>query len=69
MLVAGRREGESIFIETTDGEIVVSLERLHGTQTRIGKQAPEQVKVLREEVVGRSVAELRLSKIATAKML
>ena len=51
MLVVGRREGESIIIETTDGEIVVSLERLQGTQARIGIEAPEQVKVLREELI------------------
>ncbi|MCB1788877.1 MAG: carbon storage regulator [Gammaproteobacteria bacterium] len=50
MLVVGRREGESIIIETTDGPIVVSLERLQGTQARIGIEAPEQVKVLRHEL-------------------
>ena len=51
MLVVGRREGETIIIQTTDGEIVVSLERLQGTQARIGIEAPEQVKVLREELI------------------
>lgn len=52
MLVVGRREGETIIVQTIDGEIVVSLERLQGTQARIGIEAPEQVKVLREEVLG-----------------
>lgn len=50
MLVVGRREGESIIIETTDGEIVVSLERLQGTQARIGIDASESVRILREEL-------------------
>lgn len=53
MLVLGRRKNESIIIKTSDGEIRVTvLERKNGHQ-RLGFDAPDSVKILREEVAER----------------
>jgi carbon storage regulator len=52
MLILTRRPGESIIIELPTGErITVTVLGVKGNQVRIGTQAPEEVVVLREELV------------------
>jgi carbon storage regulator len=51
MLVLSRREGEALILNTSDGEIVVSIELLQGSQVKVGIDAPQSVKVLRDELV------------------
>jgi carbon storage regulator len=51
MLVLSRREGEALFLNASDGEIVVSVELLYGSQVKIGIDAPQSVRVLRDELV------------------
>lgn len=51
MLVLTRRQGESLIFNTSDGEIVVSFELLQGSQVKIGIDAPQSVRVLRDELV------------------
>jgi carbon storage regulator len=48
MLVLSRRNGESIVI---DGTIIVKIIEVHGQQVRLGIEAPEEVRVLREELL------------------
>ena len=50
MLVLSRREGESIVL---DGEITVTVLELHGNFVRLGVDAPDNVKILRDELVGK----------------
>jgi carbon storage regulator CsrA len=52
MLKLTRREGEALILTTSDGEIVVSLERLSGSQVKLGIEAPKSVRVLRGELLG-----------------
>ena len=51
MLKLTRRVGEALILTTSDGEIVVSLERLSESQVKIGIEAPKSVRVLRDELV------------------
>jgi carbon storage regulator len=51
MLVLSRREGEALILNTSDGEIVVSIELLQGRQVKVGIEAPQSVRVLRDELV------------------
>lgn len=52
MLLLGRRHNESVTIYTSDGPIVVTLvESRNGT--RIGIEAPRQVRIIRTELVGK----------------
>ena len=54
MLILTRRIGETIIIETPAGErIEVAVLDVKGNQVRIGTNAPADVKILREELVGR----------------
>ena len=48
MLVLSRRNGEQIVI---DGNIKVTIIEIHGRQVRLGIEAPDDVRVLREELV------------------
>jgi len=57
MLVLSRRVNESIFLETSDGSIEVTLTNINGNQARIGVRAPKSVVILREELVGRDQAK------------
>ena len=50
MLVLSRREGESIVL---DGELTVTVLELHGNFVRLGVDAPDNVKILRDELVGK----------------
>lgn len=50
MLLLGRKPGESVTIYTTDGPIVVTLVASR-CGTRLGIEAPRQVRVVRTELV------------------
>ena len=50
MLVLSRRVGETINI---GDDIKITVTAINGNQCRIGIDAPKEVKVLREELVGR----------------
>ena len=52
MLVLTRREGESIVLETSDGPIKVTLVAYKSnTETSVGIEAPESVRIMREELL------------------
>jgi carbon storage regulator len=54
MLILTRRPGESIIIETPAGEqIQVTVLGVKGNQVRIGTDAPDDVQILREELLER----------------
>lgn len=51
MLVLGRRIGERILLMTPGGEtIVVTLIRAEGTKGRLGFEASDDVRIIREEL-------------------
>jgi carbon storage regulator CsrA len=51
VLVLTGRVGESIILETSEGPIQVTLlEYKSGTQTSVGIEAPESVRIWREEL-------------------
>ena len=53
MLVLSRKVGESIILNLPNGEQVrICLNKYVGEQTRIGIEAPQDVQILREELVG-----------------
>ena len=52
MLVIGRKTQEAVVFETTDGPIEVTL-KICGSRTRLLITAPENVRVLRSELLGR----------------
>lgn len=47
MLILARKEGESIVI---DGDIVVTILKIGGASMKIGIDAPDEVKILRNEI-------------------
>ena len=54
MLILTRRVGESIIIETPAGErITVTVLGVKGNQVRIGTDAPDDVSIMREELLAR----------------
>jgi carbon storage regulator len=52
MLVLARNSGEKIVI---DGHIEITVVEIRGSQVRLGVEAPKEVAVLREELVGEGV--------------
>jgi len=58
MLVLSRKVGQKIKIATMGGdEVVITLLRMHGSNARIGIDAPSEMTVLREEIApGRTAA-------------
>jgi carbon storage regulator len=50
MLVLSRKEGERILL---GDNIVITLVRCAGGKARIGIEAPQECKIIREELVGR----------------
>ena len=54
MLVLSRKLNEKIVI---DGGIVITVVKIERGQVRVGIEAPEQIKVYREEIVDRSRPE------------
>jgi carbon storage regulator len=58
MLVLTRRPGESIIIELPTGErITVTVLGIKGNQVRIGTDAPDDVSIVREELLDKLPAE------------
>jgi carbon storage regulator len=54
MLVLSRKVNEKIMI---DGGIVVTVVKIEGGQVRIGIEAPDHIRVLRQEIAGKSRGE------------
>jgi carbon storage regulator len=50
MLVLGRKENQRLII---DGKIVVTIVKASGGNVRLGIEAPSNVSVQREEILGR----------------
>jgi carbon storage regulator len=50
MLVLSRREGERIFVGPN---IVIQIVRVRGGSVRVGIEAPDDVRVVREELLER----------------
>lgn len=51
MLVITRKVGEAIIIRAGNDTITVSVEAIHGSNVRIGVDAPNHVQILRNELV------------------
>ena len=52
MLTLSRKEGESLILTLEDGQTIeVHLDQIRGTQARISIDAPDSVKILREELL------------------
>jgi carbon storage regulator len=63
MLVLSRKVNEKIVI---DGGIVVTVVKVEGGQVRIGIEAPDHVKVYREEILGKAPRERSDSRAVAA---
>jgi carbon storage regulator len=63
MLVLSRKVNEKVVI---DGGIVVTVVKIEGGQVRIGIEAPDHVKVYREEILGKSRRVHRVAPLAAA---
>ena len=58
MLILTRRPGESLIIELPTGEqIQVKVLEVKGNQVRIGTDAPDDIAIVREELLERLPAE------------
>ena len=54
MLILTRRPGETLIIETPGGErITVTVLSIKGNQVRIGTDAPDDIAIVREELLER----------------
>jgi carbon storage regulator len=52
MLILTRRPGESLIIETPAGELItVTVLGIKGNQVRIGTDAPDDITIVREELL------------------
>ncbi len=52
MLLLGMEVGKRVLIEVDGVETWVSLQKVNGKKIRLGFEAPQKVKILREEVIG-----------------
>jgi carbon storage regulator CsrA len=50
MLILSRRETESVYLETDNGVVRVSVELVDGRQVKLGFDAPQSVKINRQEL-------------------
>lgn len=50
MLVLSRKLGEKIIIQSASGPVVVTVVKIDRNQTRLGIEAPIDVRVYREEI-------------------
>ena len=58
MLVLTRREGETLIIELPTGETIeVTVLGIKGNQVRIGTDAPDDIAIVREELLDKLPAE------------
>lgn len=51
MLVIRRRAGESVVIETPKGPVEIGIYEISPTRVKLGIQAPDDVLILRKEMV------------------
>lgn len=51
MLTLSRREDESLVLQTSDGPVVVLINQIQSSQVRVSIDAPQCVKVLRDELL------------------
>ena len=51
MLKLSRKEAESITLFTDQGEIVIHIRKIRGSQVRIAVDAPDDVNVVRTELL------------------
>lgn len=51
MLVVTRKVGEAIIIRAGSDTITISVEAVHGSNVRIGLDAPSHVQILRNELI------------------
>jgi carbon storage regulator CsrA len=58
MLVLTRREDEAIVI---DGRIKVTVVEIRGSQIRLGIEAPKEIPIQREEIIGDPTAAIAAS--------
>lgn len=59
MLVLERKQGQSIFINTSDGLIEVHISSHQGQRIKVGIDAPASVIILREELMPTTVLRAR----------
>jgi carbon storage regulator len=58
MLILTRREGETLIIELPTGErIAVTVLSVKGNQVRFGTDAPDDIAIVREELLEKLPAE------------
>jgi carbon storage regulator len=58
MLILTRRPGETLIVETPDGErITVTVLEVKGNQVKIGTDAPDDVSIVRKELLEKLPAE------------
>jgi len=58
MLILTRRPGETLIIETPAGErFTVTVLEVKGNQVRIGTAAPDNISIVRQELLERLPAE------------
>ena len=60
LLTRSAHKDETIIIQTSDGEVIISIQDVQGAQVRVGVDAPKTIKVFRNEVLERmEAAEIR----------
>lgn len=59
MLVMSRKPQQSVTIKCSDGPIVIKIVSNSKSQTRLGIEAPEEVNILRTEVLDKDQAEAK----------
>lgn len=47
MLVLSRRVGETLVI---GGDVIITIQKIRGERVRVGIQAPDHVRILRDEI-------------------
>jgi len=58
MLILTRRPGETLIIETSNGDqIEVTVLSVKGNQVRIGTDAPDSIPIVRQELLEKSPTE------------
>ena len=61
MLVLSRKERESIILELPNGEqVIIKLLKYLGQLTQVGIDAPQDVEILREELLIQGIDKLKI---------
>ena len=50
MLVLSRFLREKVIIKTSQGDIVISVQEVHGPKVKLGFEAPKEVQIIRSEL-------------------